>query len=221
MIKCDLFLIIMMMMARKTIMIWKKCQQQQQIRHMMAMISTIHLIIFSMNLIHSVQGLSDVRVVALNVPSQVRKGSEVELSCLYDLGGGNASLYSLKWFYRANDTDLDEQEFFRYTPTIKPYKQFFPLDGVNVNVNKSEGGRVVITETNKKTTGNYKCEISVEGTFQTVAAEKSMIVMGNNSNASNATNRSMIMLIILLWFLVLISWRHHWHEDIIVDTWHL
>lgn len=80
-------------------------------------------------------GLSDVRVVALNVPSQVRKGSEVELSCLYDLGGGNASLYSLKWFYRANDTDLDEQEFFRYTPTIKPYKQFFPLDGVNVNVN--------------------------------------------------------------------------------------
>ena len=74
-------------------------------------------------------------MVALNVPSQVRKGSEVELSCLYDLGGGNASLYSLKWFYRANDTDLDEQEFFRYTPTIKPYKQFFPLDGVNVNVN--------------------------------------------------------------------------------------
>lgn len=36
----------------------------------------------------------------------------------------------------------------------------------------------MITETNKKTTGNYKCEISVEGTFQTVAAEKSMIVMG-------------------------------------------
>ena len=71
-------------------------------------------------------------MVALNVPSQVRKGSEVELACLYDLG--NASLYSLKWFYRANDTDLDEQEFFRYTPTIHPVKQFFPLDGINVNV---------------------------------------------------------------------------------------
>ena len=46
----------------------------------------------------------------------------------------NASLYSLKWFYRANDTDLDEQEFFRYTPTIRPHKQYFPLEGIRVNV---------------------------------------------------------------------------------------
>ncbi|KAI2805595.1 hypothetical protein BLOT_004593, partial [Blomia tropicalis] len=121
--------------------------------------------------------VASVKVVALNVPSQVRKGSEVELACLYDLG--NASLYSLKWFYRANDTDLDEQEFFRYTPTIHPVKQFFPLDGINVNINKSEGGRVVIVETNGKTTGKYKCEISIEGTFQTVAAEKLMTVLGN------------------------------------------
>lgn len=152
-------------------------------------------------------GLSAVRVVALNVPSQVRKGSEVELSCLYDLD--NASLYSLKWFYRINDTDLDEQEFFRFTPTLKPYKQFFPLDGINVNVsqfncnwslsnsnfciflssklqvNKSEGGRVVITETNRKTSGNYKCEISVEGTFQTVAAEKLMTVLTGKISLDN------------------------------------
>jgi len=76
--------------------------------------------------------LGAVRVVALNVPSEVRKGSEVELACLYDLG--NATLYSLKWFYRTNDTDLDEQEFFRYTPTIKPHRQYFPLEGINVNV---------------------------------------------------------------------------------------
>ena len=71
-------------------------------------------------------------MVALHVPSSVRKGSEVELACLYELG--NASLYSLKWFYRANDTDLDEQEFFRYTPTIRPHKQYFPLEGIRVNV---------------------------------------------------------------------------------------
>ncbi|KPM11605.1 hypothetical protein QR98_0101780, partial [Sarcoptes scabiei] len=116
-----------------------------------------------------------VRVVALNVPNHVDNGTEVELSCLYDLD--NASLYSLKWFYRINDTDLDEQEFFRYTPTIKPHKQFFPLDGIEVNINKSEGGRVFLTATDKKTTGNYKCEISVDGTFQTVAAEKLMIVL--------------------------------------------
>lgn len=73
-------------------------------------------------------------MVALNVPNHVDNGTEVELSCLYDLD--NASLYSLKWFYRINDTDLDEQEFFRYTPTIKPHKQFFPLDGIEVNVSE-------------------------------------------------------------------------------------
>lgn len=36
----------------------------------------------------------------------------------------------------------------------------------------------MIVETNGKTTGKYKCEISIEGTFQTVAAEKLMTVLG-------------------------------------------
>ncbi len=70
--------------------------------------------------------------MSLNVPARVKKGSEVQLSCLYDLG--NASLYSLKWFYRENDRDREEKEFFRFTPRTKPYKQVFPLDGINVDV---------------------------------------------------------------------------------------
>ena len=45
-------------------------------------------------------------------------------------------------------------------------------------MNKSDSGRVVIEQTNGKTSGKYKCEISIEGTFQTVAAEKLMTVMG-------------------------------------------
>ena len=73
-----------------------------------------------------------VRVVSLNVPSRVRKGSDLELSCLFDLG--NATLYSLKWFYRAHEWDRDEQEFFRYTPRLRPYKQVFPLEGIQVDV---------------------------------------------------------------------------------------
>lgn len=78
---------------------------------------------------------ASVRVVALHVPSSVRTGAEVELACLYELG--NSSLYSLKWFYRANETDLDEQEFFRYTPSLLPHKQYFPIEGINVNVSRS------------------------------------------------------------------------------------
>ena len=46
-------------------------------------------------------------------------------------------------------------------------------------MNKSDGGTVYIRETNGRTSGNYKCEISVEGTFQTVFAEKLMMVEGN------------------------------------------
>ena len=41
---------------------------------------------------------------------------------------------------------------------------------------RSGGGTVYIREANGKTTGKYKCEISIEGTFQTVAAEKLMTV---------------------------------------------
>jgi hypothetical protein len=37
---------------------------------------------------------------------------------------------------------------------------------------------VIIRETNGKASGKYKCEISVEGTFQTIAAEKLMTVEG-------------------------------------------
>jgi hypothetical protein len=73
-----------------------------------------------------------VKLVSLNVPARVKKGSEVQLSCLYDLG--NASLYSLKWFYRENDWDREEKEIFRYTPRTKPFKQVFPLEGINVDV---------------------------------------------------------------------------------------
>jgi hypothetical protein len=76
-----------------------------------------------------------VKLVSLNVPARVKKGSEVQLSCLYDLG--NASLYSLKWFYRENDRDREEKEFFRYTPRTKTLKQVFPLDGIKVDVSFS------------------------------------------------------------------------------------
>ncbi|CAG2180536.1 unnamed protein product, partial [Oppiella nova] len=116
-----------------------------------------------------------IRLVSLNVPARVKEGSEVQLSCLYDLG--NASLYSLKWFYR-NHKNPEEREFFRYTPRGKPVKQVFPLEGINVDFYKSEGGTVFLTEANGMTSGNYKCEISVEGTFQTVFAEKLMTVDG-------------------------------------------
>ncbi|KPM11600.1 hypothetical protein QR98_0101730 [Sarcoptes scabiei] len=121
-----------------------------------------------------------IKVVSLNVPPYVRKGSDLELSCLFDLG--NATLYSLKWFYRAHEWDREEQEFFRYTPRHQPYKQVFPLEGIHVDLSKSSGSIVYIRRANNKTSGSYKCEISVEETFQTVAAEKLMTVLSKKKS---------------------------------------
>ena len=54
----------------------------------------------------------------------------------------------------------------------------FHANDPSLQLYKSNGGTVYIRETNGQTSGNYKCEISVEGTFQTVAAEKLMTVVG-------------------------------------------
>ncbi|XP_054169314.1 uncharacterized protein LOC128966490 [Oppia nitens] len=161
--------------------------------------SYIVLIIKWTAIICLIKGITCIKLVSLNVPQRVRKGGEVELSCLYDLG--NASLYSLKWFYRESHRERDEQEFFRYTPRGKPVKQVFPLDGINVDLNKSEGGTVLISSINMRTGGNYKCEVSVEGTFQTVAAEKLMTVDPNRAISMKSkqmldTNK---LLVIFVW----------------------
>ena len=90
------------------------------------------LILFCFVFFNFLQAIDCIKVVSLNVPPHVRKGSDLQLSCLFDLD--NATLYSLKWFYRAHEWDRDEQEFFRFTPRHKPYKQVFPLDGIQVDV---------------------------------------------------------------------------------------
>ncbi len=67
----------------------------------------------------------------------MKKGDEVHLSCLYDLGLNN-SLYALKWFYRAQtQPEKEEKEIFRFTPRGKPIKQYFPLPGIKVDVSLS------------------------------------------------------------------------------------
>lgn len=86
------------------------------------------------------------RVVSLEVPSRVRRGDKVQLTCLYDLEGN--SLYSLKWFFRSTESEneKEEQEFFRFTPRELVKKQYFPLPGLKVDVN--------ITNLNNVKSGN-------------------------------------------------------------------
>nr|XP_027205750.1 uncharacterized protein LOC113799335 [Dermatophagoides pteronyssinus] len=158
--------------------------------------------LLSLLFIITISAIDCIKVVSLNVPPHVRKGSDLQLSCLFDLD--NATLYSLKWFYRAHEWDRDEQEFFRFTPRHKPYKQVFPLDGIQVDLSKSSGSIVYIRRASSKTSGKYKCEISVEDTFQTVAAEKLMTVFNSSSDhlfINYIIINSLIILFGIIWII--------------------
>lgn len=63
--------------------------------------------------------------MALEVPQLVILGEETTLSCIFDLEGD--TLYSIKWY-------RDDLEFFRYVPSDKPPNQFFPLQGLDIDV---------------------------------------------------------------------------------------
>ncbi|XP_035207420.1 uncharacterized protein LOC118182209 [Stegodyphus dumicola] len=71
------------------------------------------------------KGIWCLRLVSLHVPTKVVVGDEIKLSCGYDLEGD--TLYSIKWY-------RDEIEFFRFVPRDKPPGQFFPLQGVRVDM---------------------------------------------------------------------------------------
>lgn len=87
---------------------------------------------------------------------------------------------------------------------------------------RSGGGSVYIRNTNDKTAGKYKCEISVEGTFHTVAAEKMMMVFSKFlaflatfiqfvilDAASSPTLLCMTVVLICLALVYLVPWGSH------------
>lgn len=96
----------------------------------MTLLLSKKILIIIFFLFHS--GIYPIKIVELEVPSKVRKGQAIQMSCLYDLQ--NQSLYSLKWFYRSTKLERDEKEFFRFTPNEKPHKRQFKLPNITVDV---------------------------------------------------------------------------------------
>ncbi|XP_076310457.1 uncharacterized protein LOC143225262 [Tachypleus tridentatus] len=125
-------------------------------------------------LIFMLRGLSIVASLRLNadmfdVPSPIRAGQSVELTCSYKLDGD--SLYSVKWY-------KDNIEFYRYVPKDWPPGQFLPLRGVRVELSKSGENKVYLNDINLDSEGRYRCEVSAEApSFQTVEASKDMKVL--------------------------------------------
>lgn len=98
-----------------------------------------------------VGGATGLKDLTINVPSMVRSRDTVTLSCNYDLEG--ASLYTIQWF-------LEENEFYRYVPERIPPYTTFDVDGIRVNINKSNTHDVTLVDVSRKLTGIFKCEVS-------------------------------------------------------------
>ena len=66
-----------------------------------------------------------VKIRVLDVPQVVKAGTDVTLTCDYDLGRQN--LYTIKWY-------KGRHEFYRYTPGEAPRYKIFAVENLNVNV---------------------------------------------------------------------------------------
>ena len=79
---------------------------------------------------------ASIQLLKLDVPKMADPRSEkVVLRCEYDLGGED--LYSVKWY-------KDGAEFFRFMPGSRPSGRDFSVDGVYVDVNKSDSKQVTL-----------------------------------------------------------------------------
>ncbi|OAD58893.1 hypothetical protein WN48_10078 [Eufriesea mexicana] len=96
-------------------------------------------------------GVTGLKDLTMNVPAMVRSGDTVTLSCHYDLEG--LPLYKIQWM-------LEEVEFYRNAPDQDPPYKTYDVDGVHVNVSKSNTHDVTLTNVSRKLTGEYKCEVS-------------------------------------------------------------
>ncbi|XP_012059690.1 PREDICTED: uncharacterized protein LOC105622854 [Atta cephalotes] len=106
-----------------------------------------------LHLLLIVGGATGLKDLTINVPKMVRSGESVTLSCHYDLEG--LALYTIQWFF-------NDREFYRYIPDRKPPPPYsiFDVDGIQVNVSKSNSHDVTLVNVARELTGTYKCEVS-------------------------------------------------------------
>ncbi|XP_031845814.1 uncharacterized protein LOC116432710 [Nomia melanderi] len=116
-----------------------------------------------------------IKLLRLEVPSIADpRLDKVTLRCEYDLDG--LDLYSVKWY-------KDGAEFFRYMPEAKPQGRDFPVEGVYVDVDRSDCKQVTLlgqANTSKgkvNLVGSYGCEVSTEApSFLTIYEVANMSV---------------------------------------------
>ncbi|XP_076336159.1 uncharacterized protein LOC143239179 isoform X2 [Tachypleus tridentatus] len=112
------------------------------------------------------QAVSSLKLVELNVPAGVARGAPVWLYCGYDLEGDE--LYSVKWY-------KDHVEFYRFLPSDHPPGQKYDLQGVHIDLERSNQTHVFLAKTDLSTEGLYECEVSTEApSYRTVQVDKAL-----------------------------------------------
>ncbi|XP_048484946.1 uncharacterized protein LOC105395552 isoform X1 [Plutella xylostella] len=116
-----------------------------------------------------VQETLQLRIVRVSVPAYRLRGQTASLECDYELGG--SILYSVKWY-------RDNEEFYRYLPKYDPPKHAYKLDGIKVDLGRSDSRRVVLQQVTLRSSGAYRCEVSAEApSFASAAGEGRMEVI--------------------------------------------
>ncbi|CAH0546850.1 unnamed protein product [Brassicogethes aeneus] len=111
-------------------------------------------------------GLKWVRV---NVPQYRVPGETAMLQCDYDLG--NDTLYAVKWY-------KEHEEFYRFVPKARPQANWYKVEGVHVDMSKSDSRKVVLHPVSWKTSGLFRCEVSAEApSFASAQSESRMEVV--------------------------------------------
>ncbi|XP_042243410.1 uncharacterized protein LOC121880314 [Homarus americanus] len=122
-------------------------------------------VLFLLALTRPGTGLSILETV---IPVYKIRGEDAVLNCHYDLEG--EPLYSVKWY-------KDDEEFYRYMPGSVQTQSIFPRPGVTVDPSKSNASRVVLKRLDFRSSGLYRCEISVEDSFNTLNRFGRMMVV--------------------------------------------
>lgn len=92
----------------------------------------------------------------------------IDLRCTYELD--NEALYSIK-YYR------DGEEFYRFIPRDPRPVRVFPRRGLKVQQTPHFHNWIRLLDVDKDTEGVFKCEVSLEGTFETYSDEVQLTVM--------------------------------------------
>ncbi|XP_046631583.1 uncharacterized protein LOC124311227 isoform X2 [Daphnia pulicaria] len=111
-----------------------------------------------------------IRLEHVEVPSVVAVGEPAAFLCDVDLEFDN-ELYSVKWY-------KDSEEFYEWKPKRTPSVQIYPVEGIQVDRERSVREAVVLRSVTPATAGFFRCEASGEGpAFRSVSGGAALSVV--------------------------------------------